>query len=93
MIDELRRAMEAAQNAAELLSADEQRRVAQAIEDALENAEWDMLVSTPESQAFLDTLDEEARIAHETGTDRDLDEFLRETLGGSEQSSTEDAHE
>ena len=59
MVDELRLAVEQAQHQPD----DVQRRIAQLTEDALEEQEWDELVATPESQAFLDQLAAETRAA------------------------------
>jgi hypothetical protein len=72
MIDELRRAI----TEAEKLPEDLQHHIAELIAAAIEEAEWDELVSTPESQAFLDELAEEARKETAAGTTRDLDELL-----------------
>ncbi len=74
MVDELRRAVEAAERQPDEL----QRHIAELIALALEEAEWDALVATPESQAFLAQLAEEARAEKAAGTTRDLDELLDE---------------
>jgi hypothetical protein len=74
MIDELRRAIEAAEKQSEEI----QLRVAEAIAEAIEEAEWDDLVSTPESQDFLVQLAEQARQETAAGKTRDLDELLEE---------------
>jgi ubiquinone biosynthesis protein UbiJ len=72
MIDELRRAVQEAEHQPEPL----QRHIAELIALAIEEAEWDALVSTPESQDFLAELAEEARMENAAGTTRDLDELL-----------------
>jgi hypothetical protein len=72
MIDELRRAIEAAEKQSEAI----QHRIADAIAEAIEEAEWDALASTPESQSFLGKVAEEAGKETEAGTTRDLDELL-----------------
>ncbi|HEY7780836.1 MAG TPA: hypothetical protein VIC85_11555 [Ktedonobacterales bacterium] len=55
MVDELRVAIEHA-----LRRPDEvQRQIAEMMESQLEEQEWDALVSTPESQAFLARLSRE----------------------------------
>lgn len=41
-----------------------------------EEREWDALVSTPDSQRFLDMLAEEARQENAAGLTRDLNELL-----------------
>jgi polyhydroxyalkanoate synthesis regulator phasin len=63
MVDELRLAVEQAQHQSDEV----QRRIAQLIAEALEEQEWDQLVSTPESQAFLDELVAETRAAIAAG--------------------------
>jgi hypothetical protein len=75
MIDELRRAFEAAEKQSE----DIQHFIAEAIAQAIEDAGWDALFSTPESQAFLDELDKEADFANKTGYVYDLERVLGET--------------
>jgi hypothetical protein len=72
MIDELRRAIEAAERQSEAI----QHRIAEAIALAIEEAEWDIMAQTPQSQAFLDQLAEEACKETGAGTTRDLDELL-----------------
>lgn len=72
MVDELRQAIEQAQQQPEEV----QRQIAELIALALEEREWDALVSTPESQRFLAELAEEARAEIAAGTTRDLDELL-----------------
>ena len=52
MVDELRVAVEQAQQQPD----DVQRHIAQLIAEAIEEQEWDELVGTPESQLFLDEL-------------------------------------
>lgn len=42
------------------------------------NAEWDVLVSTPESQRFLADLAAEARVEIAVGTTQDVDELFDE---------------
>lgn len=59
MVDELRHAVEQAERQPE----DVQRQIAEIIEDALREREWDELVSTPESQRFLAELATETRAA------------------------------
>ncbi|MEO7000625.1 MAG: hypothetical protein ABI068_02345 [Ktedonobacterales bacterium] len=70
IVDELRQAIEVAQQQSEIV----QRHIAEMIAFAIEEAQWDDLVSTPESQAFLAQLAQEAREAN--GTARDLNELL-----------------
>lgn len=72
MVEELRQVFEQAQQQPE----DVQRHIAEMIALALEEAEWDTLVSTPESQEFLAELAREAREETATGTTRDLNELL-----------------
>jgi len=72
MVDELRQAIEDAQQQPEEV----QRHIAEVIALAIEEAEWDDLVSSPESRAFLAQLAQEAREANASGTARDLDELL-----------------
>ncbi|HLJ80886.1 MAG TPA: hypothetical protein VKT52_05320 [Ktedonobacterales bacterium] len=72
MVEELRQVFEQAQQQPE----DVQRHIAEMIALALEEAEWDALVSTPESQRFLAKLAQEARAEAAAGTTRDLDELL-----------------
>jgi delta 1-pyrroline-5-carboxylate dehydrogenase len=72
VIDELRRAIQIAEQQPEAL----QHHIAELIALAIEEAEWDAIVSTPESQDFLAQLAEEARTETEAGTTRDLDELL-----------------
>lgn len=55
MVEELHRAVEEVQRQPE----DVQRRIAELIALALEEREWDELVSTPESLRFLAELSEE----------------------------------
>ncbi len=55
VIEELRQAIEHAQQ----LPEDMQRRSAELIESALEEREWEALVGTPESQRFLSRLSAE----------------------------------
>jgi len=63
MVDELRLAIEQAQQQSD----DLQRHIAQLIAEAIEEQEWDALVATPESQAFLDELVAETRAAIAAG--------------------------
>lgn len=63
MVDELRQAIEQA----EMQPDEVQRRIAQLIREQIEEREWDELVSTPESQAFLKQLAEETRAAIASG--------------------------
>jgi len=72
MVDELREVFEQAQEQPE----DVQRHIAEVVALALEEAEWDALVSTPESKRFLAQLAEEARAENAAGLTRDLDELL-----------------
>jgi hypothetical protein len=66
MVGELRMAVEAAERQPDEL----QRHIAELIALAL--------VATPESQAFLAQLAEEARVENAAGTTRDLDKLLDE---------------
>ena len=72
MVDELRHVIEQAERQPE----DIQRHIAELVALALEEAEWDTLVSTPKSQEVLARLAEEARAEIAAGTTRDLDELL-----------------
>ena len=72
MIEELRLMVEQAQREPE----DIQRHIAELIALALEEREWDELVSSPESQRVLAELAAEARAEMAAGTTRDLDELL-----------------
>lgn len=72
--DELRRAVEAAEQQPEEV----QHQIAQAIALAIENAEWHAMVSSPESQEFLVELRDEAKAEWTAGTTGDLDELLAE---------------
>ena len=63
MVDELRVAIERAQQQPDEV----QRRVARLIAEAIEEHEWDALVATPESQAFLAGLAAETRAAIAAG--------------------------
>jgi F0F1-type ATP synthase membrane subunit b/b' len=72
MVNELRHVFEQAERQPE----DVQRPIAEMIALALEEAEWDALVSTPKSQEVLARLAEEARAEIVAGTTRDLDELL-----------------
>ena len=72
MVDELRRAFDQAATQPEAV----QRHIAEMIALALEEAEWDEIASTPESQRFLAELADEARAEIAAGTTRDLDELL-----------------
>jgi DnaJ-domain-containing protein 1 len=51
----------------ELLPEHQQDAIAEAIQRELEELEWDALVSTPNSQRFLDELAAEARREHAAG--------------------------
>jgi hypothetical protein len=51
----------------ELLPADQQNNIAEAIQRELEEIEWDALVSTPKSQRLLDELAAEAHREHANG--------------------------
>ena len=75
MVDELRRVFDLAQQQPEKV----QRDIAEMIAHALEDAEWDLIASTPESQRFLADLADEALAEIATGTTRDLDESLHST--------------
>lgn len=59
MVDELHRALRAL-DAAGALSPEAQRQIATIIEEEIEQREWDALVSSPRSQAFLRRLIAEA---------------------------------
>ncbi|MGH2516742.1 MAG: hypothetical protein ACRDHP_13905 [Ktedonobacterales bacterium] len=72
MVDELRQVFEQAGRQSD----DIQRHIADLIVLALEEAEWDALVATPESQQFLAELAKEARAEIEAGATQDLDELL-----------------
>ena len=72
MVDELREVFEQVQEQPE----DVQRHIVEVVALALEEAEWDALVSTPESKRFLAQLAEEARAENAAGLTRDLDELL-----------------
>lgn len=72
MIEELRRAVQVAEQQSEAV----QHHIAELIALALEEAEWDAIVSTPESQDFLAQLAEEAHADTAAGSTRDLDELL-----------------
>lgn len=72
MVDELRQAIEQAQQQPEEV----QRQIAELIALALEEREWDALVSTPESQQFLAELSREIDEQIAAGEIRDLDELL-----------------
>ncbi len=56
MTEQLRYAV----NAAQQLSTDDQNVIAARILKEIEDLEWDRLLATPESDAFLDMLEEEA---------------------------------
>jgi len=56
MTEQLRYAV----NAAQQLSTDDQNVIAARILKEIEDMEWDRLLATPESDAFLDMLEEEA---------------------------------
>jgi DnaJ-domain-containing protein 1 len=59
MVDELRQAIAQAEQEPEEV----QRRIAQLIQEEIEEREWDTLVATPESQQFLTELAAETREA------------------------------
>ena len=59
MVDELRQALRAL-DAARALSPEAQRQIATIIEEEIEQREWDALVSSPRSKAFLQRLIAEA---------------------------------
>ena len=63
MVDELRRAVAQAEQEPEEV----QRRIAQLIQEELEEREWDTLVASPESQRFLAELAAETRAAIANG--------------------------
>ncbi|HUY76888.1 MAG TPA: hypothetical protein VMV29_08955 [Ktedonobacterales bacterium] len=67
MVDELRVAIERAQQQPDEV----QRRIAQLIAEEIEEQEWDTLVATPESQAFLAELAAETRAAIAAGETED----------------------
>jgi len=72
MVDELRQVFEQVQEQPD----DVQRHIAELVALALEEAEWDAIVSTPESKRFLAQLAEEAQAENAAGSTRDLDELL-----------------
>ena len=57
MVDELRRALDLLRQ----LPDDEQRQIAQLILEEVEQSEWDELVGSPRSKAFLKRLIAEAK--------------------------------
>jgi hypothetical protein len=59
MVDELRQALRTL-DAAGALSSEAQRQIATIIEEEIEQREWDALVSSPRSKAFLRRLFAEA---------------------------------
>lgn len=59
MVDELQQALRAL-DAAGALSPEAQRQIAAIIEEEIEQREWDALVSSPRSKAFLKRLIAEA---------------------------------
>jgi hypothetical protein len=59
MVDELRQAVAQAEQEPEEV----QRRIALLIQEELEEREWDALIATPESRAFLTELAAETRAA------------------------------
>jgi hypothetical protein len=54
-------------NAAQQLSADDQNAIAARILREIEDLEWERLLATPESDAFLDRLEEEALREYQEG--------------------------
>ena len=76
MVEELRRVFEQIQQQPEQAQRDIALRIEEWLAEQEEEREWDAIIGSPQGQAALERLAEEARQEIAEGKTRDLDEIL-----------------